>query len=336
MRRSTLAAGMLAVVIALAGCGGLGPVDEPTDTDTPTRTNTQTQDSPAYEALVFDSGMTDSAVIKGGLVPALGHVGAEHYYATLLTDASATDRFNRSLLPEDAAAFVEETDFETASLVVVQAYPKSSVPDYRVESVTREGDRLDVRINDSSDAGTDDITLETVLLRVDHDGDAPRSAAIETQDGVAFDTDDRIVTTGYDVPEDTGADVRLPLSSPDLSENVAEPKDLTLTSEAESTYEYNVTVTATLSPECRFYEPPCEMPAVPTTVFERTGTLEAGETVTFANLIARYGTYDVLVGVTPVDENGETRTDVFSWHVSEEDGDMTVVIDEEGLSRTTE
>ncbi|QSG10421.1 hypothetical protein [Halapricum desulfuricans] len=38
-----------------------------------------------------------------------------------------------------------------------------------------------------------------------------------------------------------------------------------------------MTVTATLSPECRFYEPPCEVPAIPTTVFERTGTLEAGD-----------------------------------------------------------
>lgn len=191
MRRSTLAACLFAVVIVLAGCGGPGPGD--TVSETPT--DTQTQNGPAYEALVFDSGLTDSPVIEGGLVPAVGHAGTEHYYGTLLTDAGATDRFNWSLLPEDAAAFVEETDFETASLVVVQAYPKSSVPDYRVESVARSGDRLHIRINDSSHVGTDDITLETVLLRVHHSGDAPQSATIETQDGVTFDIDDRVVTT---------------------------------------------------------------------------------------------------------------------------------------------
>lgn len=181
MHRRTLATVAVATVLVLTGCGGTGPGS---GTTTPTTPNP----APEYSATVFDSGPTDQPIIDGGLVPD-DQFGNTSYYATLLTDASDTDRFNRSRLPDDAAQFVEETDFETASLVVVQAYPKSSVPDYRVESVTRDDDTLDIGINDSSEVGTDDITLETVLIRVAHDGTPPSGAAIQTQDGVTFDTE---------------------------------------------------------------------------------------------------------------------------------------------------
>ncbi|MFW6017485.1 MAG: hypothetical protein ACOCPX_01545 [Halapricum sp.] len=192
MQRSTLASCLLAVAVALAGCGGLDSGRELTDTETPSDAPTsQPNTGPAHETLVFDTGSTGYPVIEGGLAPAVEEIRNDSYYATLLRNANETERFNRSLLSDDAETFVDETDFETASLLVVQAYPKSSVPDYRVESVTRADDRLDVRINDSSHTGTDDITLETVLVRVGHDGDAPRSAAIETQDGDTIVADDR-------------------------------------------------------------------------------------------------------------------------------------------------
>jgi len=207
MRRRTLAAVAVAATLVLAGCAGAGPTDDtatsplPSDTTTepptttpsatpPATTTTPPAGSPGYDVTVFDSGWTGYPILEDGLVYPDDFEANASYYATLLTDASDTERFNRSQLTDDAEQFVDETDFETASLVVVQAYPKSSVPDYRVESMTRDGDRLDIRINDSSEMGTDDITLETVLIRVEHDGTPPSEARIETQTGVTFDTDD--------------------------------------------------------------------------------------------------------------------------------------------------
>jgi predicted small lipoprotein YifL len=198
MRRRIFTAVAVAVVIVLAGCGGTGPTDGTPSTDTttgpqPAETTTEPPTgSPEYDVTVFDSGPTDHPIIEGGITPS-DEFGNTSYYATLLTEASETERFDRSRLPDDTAQFVDETDFETASLVVVQAYPKSSVPDYRVESVTRDGDTLDIRINDSSEMGTDDITVETVLIRVSHDGTPPNEARIETQTGATFDTDDGVV-----------------------------------------------------------------------------------------------------------------------------------------------
>jgi len=194
MRQATLAVCALTVALALAGCSGTGPAGRQTDIQSPTATATPDTPSPSqnesYAVVVFDSGPSEYPVIEGGLAPDITSPPTGRHYGTLLTDSGAVNRFNHSVLPADAVTFLEETDFETASLLVVQAYPKSSVPDYRVESVTRDGDRLHVRLNDSSHIATDDITLETVIVRVVHDGDAPQSATIETQDGATFAVDE--------------------------------------------------------------------------------------------------------------------------------------------------
>lgn len=194
MRRRTLAAVAVAAILVFAGCAGADPRDGTTTEPPPSETTAEPPTSPpptgslAYDVAVFDSGLADHPVIEGGLTPS-DEFGNTSHYTTVLTEASETERFNRSRLPQSAVRFVDETDFETASLVVAQAYPKSSVPDYRVESVTRDGDWLDVRINDSSVSGTDDITIETVLIRVHHDGGPPTNARIETQNGVTFDSE---------------------------------------------------------------------------------------------------------------------------------------------------
>jgi hypothetical protein len=324
MHRRALAALAVAAVLVLAGCGGTGPGSGTTTPTTP-------DPSPEYSATVFDSGPTDHPIIEGGLVPS-EEFGNTSHYVSLLTDASDTDRFNRSRLPEDAAQFVDETDFETASLVVVQAYPKSSVPDYRVESVTRDGDTLDIGINDSSEMGTDDITLETVLLRVDHDGTPPSEARIETQNGVTFDTADGVVTSGHSPPAGSTADVELPLWSGNLSDNVNDPRDMTVVNQRQVPQRYNVSVVATFTPDCRHENPACGNPDYPAVVFQQTATLEPGERVTFANLIARHGTYDVIVEATPTETQRETVRAVGKWQVFHDRGDAHVLLSEEEIT----
>jgi hypothetical protein len=137
-----------------------------------------------YETFVFDLAPSADPVIEGGI--AVDDEYDDEFYVTILESGDETDRFNRSLLPTDAGEFVDATSFEDESLVVIQAFPASSVPDYRVESVARDGPTLHVSINDSSAGGTDDVTVETVLVRVP--GDTPDDVVVTTQDGQTFET----------------------------------------------------------------------------------------------------------------------------------------------------
>lgn len=139
-----------------------------------------------YETFTFDLGPSADPVIEDGIT--VDDEFDDEYYVTILTDASDRDRFNRSLLPADAATFVDTVSFENESLVVIQAFPASSVPDYRVESVARDGPTLHLSIDDSSDGGTDDVTIETVLVRVP--GETPDNVIVTTEEGETFEIGD--------------------------------------------------------------------------------------------------------------------------------------------------
>jgi len=333
MRRRTLAAVAVASVLVLAGCGGAGPAD---GTTTGPPTTTPSGSAPDYEAFVFDSGLTGHPIIEGGITPD-DQFGNTSYYATLLTDASQTERFNRSQLPDEAEQFVEETDFEMASLVVLQSYPRSSVPDYRVESVTRDGGRLDVRINDSSAMGTDDITVETVLIRVEHSGTAPTSAQITPQEDVSFATGEGPVTiTPPGDDEQSMYDVTLPLRSDNESRNVEDPRDLTVENTGDETNGYNVTITAMIEPACRDSTPPCMAPAKEVVVFQEVGKLQPGKSVTFENLIARHGEYDLTVEADlPQGESSrQTITKTVGWQIDDDHGNLAVTITDEDIQTT--
>ncbi|MEF8974872.1 MAG: hypothetical protein V5A21_01410 [Halapricum sp.] len=344
MHRQTLAACAFTVILVLAGCGGIGADDTPTDTDTPSTTVPSPTTGPPssngsadYEATVFDTGLIDQPLIEGGISPSLNTSGDISFYATLVTRADETDRFDWTALPDDAATFVNETDFDRDSILVVQAFPKSSVPDYRVESVTRSGDTLDVRINDSSEMGTDDITLETVLIRVAHDGTPPTSATVTTQNGDTFATGDGPVTVDHSVgPGEEGTDVTLPLTSDDESRNVEDPRDLTIENTGSETAGYNVTIVATLPPECQDAEPPCGMPDRPVVIFHETGKLPPGESLTYEDLIARHGEYDVTVEteLSAAVDDSSTPTDSFEWRIAEQYFDAFVTISDDSVEIT--
>lgn len=170
--------------VLLAGCLGTpGPTDTPRSTAPGGGPNTGVPVTD-YGTFIFDLGPSSDPVIAGGI--AVDDEFDEQYHVALLTSAAETDRFDRSLLPADAGTFVDAVSFENESLVVIQAFPASSVPDYRVESVARDGPTLHVSINDSSTGGTDDITVETLLVRVP--GEAPDDVVVTTEEGDTFDT----------------------------------------------------------------------------------------------------------------------------------------------------
>lgn len=160
----------------LTGCVEL----DPTDPNSGPTTGTPVTD---YETFVFDLTPSSESVIAGGI--AVDAESGDQHYVTLITSTAETDRFDRSLLPPDAGEFVNAVSFESELLVVMQTFPASSVPDYRVESIARDGPTLHVSINDTSDGGTDDVTVETILVRLP--GETPDNVIVTTEDGDTFE-----------------------------------------------------------------------------------------------------------------------------------------------------
>lgn len=146
-----------------------------------------------YEAYVFDHAGIDSPVVEGGIH--YDSASSTHrHYVTLLSSAGDAERFDEALLRQvdsGAAEFVSTTDFETASLLVFQEFPMSSSPNYSVERVERLTDDVHVFVDDSSQGGTDDITVETVLVRIPYSGEGrPRFATVTTEEDVTYSTVD--------------------------------------------------------------------------------------------------------------------------------------------------
>lgn len=178
---------VLVCLTLLAGCvEPSGPIDTSAGTATPTAPDSGSQiGEPVtdYETHVFDLGPSSNSVIQDGIEA--NDEFDEQYYVTILVAANETDRFNRSLLPADASEFVDAVSFEDQLLVVIQTFPASSVPDYRVEMVARDGPTLLIYINGSSNGGTDDVTVETVFVRVP--GDTPDNVIVTTEEGATFE-----------------------------------------------------------------------------------------------------------------------------------------------------
>lgn len=169
----------------LAGCvDTTEPVESPTETTAPGSGPKLGDPVTGYETFVFDLGPSPTSVIEGGI--AVEDEFDEQYYVTMLPSRSDTERFNESLLPADAGEFVDAVSFDEEVLIVIQAFPASSVPDYRIETVARDGPTLHVEINDSSVGGTDDVTVETLLVRVP--GGAPDDVIVTTEEGEAFES----------------------------------------------------------------------------------------------------------------------------------------------------
>ncbi len=307
-----------ALILALAGClGGVAGDGPTTETSQPTQ--------PAYETYVFDHGGHDAPAVEGGVAYPEGASGSSQRYVTVVASGSDADRFDREVLDDDAEAFVASTSFEESYLVVIQEFPASSAPDYRVESTERADDTLRLRINDSSRGGTDDITVETLLVRVH--GDPPERVQVTTQAGATFDSTEGVATRTTTTTRPTTT-VRLPYVGDDPSKTVSEPRDLRVENRVNDTVGYRLDVTYTEKPACRNVTPPCGMPEVEVELLDRTGKLPEGRTLTVGDVAARRGPYSLRVEAEVPDGEGSRRTvtESFTWRVSDGHGDAVVVI----------
>ncbi|KXA97195.1 hypothetical protein AKJ39_03595 [candidate division MSBL1 archaeon SCGC-AAA259J03] len=139
-----------------------------------------------FENYVFDHLGYDMPIIEGGITYQDENMDMRNFIA-LISSREDTDRFNYSLLDESANRFIENTNFKNSVLVVFQESPASSYPNYRVEKVSLEGNGGYMFMNNYSEMGTDDITIETVLVRV-HLEESPCRVVTITEEGRTFET----------------------------------------------------------------------------------------------------------------------------------------------------
>lgn len=283
-----------------------------------------------YEGHVFDHWETGSPAIEGGIAYAPGREYTERYYVTTVATAAEADRFNSSVLRPAANAFVRNTTFRNATLVVIQAFPASSHPDYRVESVRRRDGTLEVAINDSSRGGTADITVETVLLRVP---DPVDRVAVTTEDGVTFDSTAGVVTP-KSTPEPTPDD---PLGVVPDERRLADGGDLRIVNRRAGTVGYNLTLTYYYEPRCRDETPACGAPARRITVDRAIAKLPPGGNETLTDVATHRGTYTVHVTADLPTGNGSRRsvTESFAWRVDGPGVEGVVAITGDGVSFST-
>lgn len=203
LRTRRAVAALLTLAVLLAGCTGAPGVAGPREdtTTTPPTTTPPTTTPPtttpghapggavSEAVVVFDHAGLGGPVVEGGLTYAPENTTVRRT-AVLVGDPADRSLFNHTLLERtspDAATLVSETDLSNASLLVFQVTPASSVPDYRVENVTRADGTVTVSLNDSSDAGTADITVETVIVRVA--GPDPERVVFRTEENVTVTAD---------------------------------------------------------------------------------------------------------------------------------------------------
>ncbi|MFW6385778.1 MAG: hypothetical protein ACOCZP_01335 [Candidatus Hadarchaeota archaeon] len=137
-----------------------------------------------FEEKVFDSFSTP--VVENGLVPDVENMDRRNF-VDLYTSENCFTQFNFSEVSEEVENFVRSTDFEESYLLVFQEFPASTVPDYKVTGFSRTEDTVNLFIDDDSPAGTDDITLETLLVRMKFgDGDPFKNVKVVLGDGRIF------------------------------------------------------------------------------------------------------------------------------------------------------
>lgn len=319
-RPDAIGALAVALLVVAAGCLGAGVPGTPESENDDDRDRDRTVTAaPDYRTHVLDR-YHDRAPIRGG-IRAVDPVRTKRY-VTLVTSRSDVERFRFGELDAETAAFVNRTGFETSYLIVVQTFPASSHPDYRVEDLRRAGGTVRLSINDSSRGGTSDITVETLLVRVNHgDRTPPDRAVVTTEEDRRFDSAAGVVTdTPRPTPSPTPT-VELPYASDDPAENVADSLGIRVVNDGTRTHGYRVTVTARTDAGERV-------------LIDRRGKLRANGTRSIPNVVARTGAYDVTVAAELPAGDGGRRTvrETTVWRVDAGAGPLAVRLTDDELT----
>lgn len=160
-RRTALSAIALPLLAGVSGCtNGAFPIVD--------AGSTPREEAVRYETRYWKDP-NDVPVIEGGLS---AETPDERRYATLVTTPAEVSRFHLDYVERvagaDVAAYVRETDFEGAFLLVLQVVLPSGSMDYEVERIDRKSEgRMDVAtITPPIAGGTGEVLRATVVVRV--------------------------------------------------------------------------------------------------------------------------------------------------------------------------
>jgi hypothetical protein len=280
---------------------------------------------PGYETYVFDHAGAPAPAIEGGIVYDVENYTTRRYVTLVTNQSEADERFNRSVLDAEAQAFVENTSFEDSYLVVFQAFPASSTPDYRVESVGRDGAVVNLRVNDSAFVGTADITVETLLVRLPR-GEAPPERAVVTTEENATVRSGAGVVSGAPGDDESGAedenDTTLPYRGPNAESNLENPLAVRVRNDGTDVNAFRVNLTY--------------LGADGTELALDSGwqKLPAGGDWTVAEAVARTGAYRVRVVASLPGDDGDRRqvSTATTWNVSADSGSLRVRLTDENVT----
>jgi hypothetical protein len=197
----------LALAPAAAGClgddgtGSDGTDTADTDTDgTTTAPSTGGTTTPPTGSVASHAWNGAPELHAGAGAFPEGDVGS--YYLALLTDAEHAAAF---AFEGDAARFLADTDFETASVVLLQDRHGQSTPDLAVTDVRHvDGGGVRFTARYPGTVSTGDIITDTVAVRVPNEGATPAWATVDvagrTGGTTSFSTTSKYGTDRYADP----------------------------------------------------------------------------------------------------------------------------------------
>jgi hypothetical protein len=183
-RRALRYAAGLAVASTAAGClgnedtgtGGTSTDGTTTGGDGPTTAPPTSGTTTPPSGSVATHAWNGAPELHAGDAPfPEGDVGS--YYLALLTDADHAASF---AFEGDAAGFLADTEFETASVVLLQDRRGQSTPDLAVSDVRHvDGGGVRFTARYPGTVSTGDIITDTVAVRVSNDGTTPEWATVD-------------------------------------------------------------------------------------------------------------------------------------------------------------
>jgi hypothetical protein len=286
---------------------------------------------PGYESYVFDHAGAPAPAIESGIVYDAENATVTRRYVTLVTAQSEAERrFDRSVLDAEARAFVENTSFEDSYLVVFQAFPASSSPDYRVESVGRDEKTVHLRVTDSAPGGTADVTVETLLVRLPRGEAPPEHAVVTTEEGATVRSGEGVVSgaPGDEDPEaEDENETELPYRGPDAESNREDPLAVRVHNAGDEVNAFRVNITYVGGEEAAL------------ALDSGWQKLSAGQNWSVAEAVARAGAYRVRVAASLPGDDGDRRrvSTTATWNVTaDESAPLRVRLTDENVTVTTE
>ncbi len=119
----------------------------------------------SYGVYVFDHSGVGGSIIENGLEYDPENVGRQNFI-DIVNSKEESKKFDYSLIDNRVVSFIDSTNFDKSCLLVFQEFPASTEPDYEIKSIQKYSGNLKVYVGHSSQTGTDDITIETMLIRL--------------------------------------------------------------------------------------------------------------------------------------------------------------------------